>query len=182
MSNWTSADLDAYEQTQLAKRLDAQNVVKAKRLVDAAVDMFSDKKPAAPKPRKATKQNPEYQIQAAFVLQMAHRYPGIMVFSDTAAHIGKTMFQQIRANKLQSEIAKDWPDVFVAQPSGDYAGLFLEFKAKSPYLKDGVTLSSDKHIRAQAATMDRLRERGYFCAFVWEVSQAVNLTYKYLNL
>lgn len=113
---------------------------------------------------------------------MADKYPLVMVFSDTAAHIGKTMFQQIRANKLQSAIAKDWPDVFVAHPSGDYAGLFLEFKAKSPYLKDGVTLSSDKHIRDQAATMDRLRERGYFCAFVWEVGQAFNLTNKYLNL
>jgi len=161
MSNfkgWTSENFAQLQQVQLAKRIDAQQ--------------------AKPKERK---QNPEYQIQADYVLQMEQRHPLIMVFSDTAAHIGKTMFQQIRANKLQSTIAKDWPDVFVAQPSGDYAGLFLEFKAKSPYLKDGVTLSSDKHIRAQAATMDRLRERGYFCAFVWEVSQAVNLTNKYLN-
>lgn len=174
MSNfkgWTSEALETFEQAQLAKRLDAGQKMN-----------HPERQSAQAKPTKTKKQNPEYQIQAAFVLQMAHRYPGIMVFSDTAAHIGKTMFQQIRANKLQSEIAKDWPDVFVAQPSGDYAGLFLEFKAKSPYLKDGVTLSSDKHIRAQAATMDRLRERGYFCAFVWEVSQAVNLTYKYLNL
>lgn len=131
---------------------------------------------------KSRKKNPEYQIQADYVRLMAEKYPLVMVFSDTAAHIGKTMFQQIRANKLQSEIAKDWPDVFVAQPSGDYAGLFLEFKAKSPYLKDGVALSSDKHIRAQAATMGRLRERGYFCAFVWTVEMGMELTEKYLSM
>lgn len=132
------------------------------------------------KPSKR-KKNPEYEIQAEYVAKMSDRYPLVMVFSDTAAHIGKTMFQQIRANKLQSEISKDWPDVFVAQPSGIYAGLFLEFKAKSPYLKDGVTLSSDKHIQAQAETMQRLRERGYFCAFTWEVEQALKITDEYLK-
>lgn len=165
---------EAFENAQLERRIKALN--RARENAEKA------EKARANVERRKRKENPEYQIQADYVLQMAHRYPAVMVFSDTAAHIGKTMFQQIRANKLQSEIAKDWPDVFVAQPSGDYAGLFLEFKAKTPYLKDGVTLSSDKHIRNQAATMDRLRERGYFCAFVWEVSQAFNLTNKYLSL
>jgi threonine synthase len=132
------------------------------------------------KPSKR-KKNPEYDIQAEYVAKMADKYPLVMVFSDTAAHIGKSMFQQIRANKLQSKISKDWPDVFVAQPSGIFAGLFLEFKAKSPYLKDGVTLSSDKHIQAQAATMQRLRERGYFCAFAWTVGGAMVITEIYLT-
>ena len=136
-------------------------------------------KPTA-KPSKR-KKNPEYQIQSEYVARMALVHPLVMVFSDTAAHIFKTKMQQIRANKLQSEISKDWPDVFVAQPSGIYCGLFLEFKAKSPYLKDGLTLSSDKHIQAQAATMQRLRERGYFCAFTWDVDQALKITDEYLK-
>lgn len=127
------------------------------------------------------KQSPEYDIQAAYVHAMAYKYPAVMVFSDTAAHIRKTMFQQIRANKLQSALSKDWPDCFVAQPSGEYAGLFIEFKAKTPYLKDGKTLSKDAHIQAQAATMQRLRERGYFCAFAWSVEQSLQITDDYLN-
>lgn len=160
--NWTQSDIDALNNRRLKARLDAQ--------------------PVQPKPKqKRTKKNPEYDIQADFVAKMQSIYPLVMVFSDTAAHIGKTMFQQIRANKLQSEISKDWPDVFVAQPSGEYAGLFLEFKSKSPYLKDGVTLSSDKHIQAQAATMQRLRERGYFCAFVWSVEHALSVVEKYFH-
>lgn len=170
--------LEAFEQEQLARRLEKSEIIRKETPGGTEITMV---KVRPGKPRKTSKQNPEYQIQAEFVAKMANRHPGVMVFSDTAAHIGKTMFQQIRANKLQSEIAKDWPDVFVAQPSGDYAGLFLEFKAKTPYLKDSVTLSSDKHIRAQAATMDRLRERGFFCAFVWDVSQAITITDKYLN-
>ena len=127
------------------------------------------------------KKNPEYDIQAEYVAKMADKYPFVMVFSDTAAHIGKTMFQQIRANKLQSEISKDWPDVFVAETSGIYSGLFLEFKAKSPFLKDGVTLSADKHIQAQAATMQRLRQRGYYASFVWTVEDAMSITKTYLE-
>jgi len=127
------------------------------------------------------KQNPEYAIQCAFVQEMAYRQPLVMVFSDTAAHIKKTMIQQIRANKLQSDISRDWPDTFIAQPSGDYAGLFLEFKAKTPYLKDGKTLNADKHIQAQEACMRRLRERGYAACFVWTVEQAINVTLSYLE-
>lgn len=137
------------------------------------------KQTARPSKRK---KNPEYDIQSDYVKEMEGRHPLVMVFSDTAAHIGKTMFQQVRANKLQSKISKDWPDVFVAQPSGIYSGLFLEFKSKSPYLKDGVTLSSDRHIQAQAATLQRLRERGYFCAFTWDVGQALKITEDYLKM
>ncbi len=113
--------------------------------------------------------------------EMAYRYPLVMVFSDTAAHIKKTMRQQMRANNLQSDISRDWPDTFIAQPSGDYAGLFLEFKAKTPYLKDGVTLSADKHIQAQEACMQRLRERGYAARFVWTVEQAILIVGQYLR-
>lgn len=127
------------------------------------------------------KNQPEYAIQAAFVREMAYRHPNIMVFSDTAAHIKKTMFQQVRANKLQSQLSKNWPDVFVAQPSGDYAGLFLEFKAQSPYLKDGVTLKKNPHNEAQEMTMYRLMTNGYRCAFVWTVEMAMHKVEAYLN-
>ena len=127
------------------------------------------------------KQNPEYEIQAAYVREMAYTYPKVMVFSDTAAHIRKTMFQQVRANKLQSQLSKNWPDCFIAQPSGQYGGMFIEFKSKSPYLKDGVTLSKDAHIQAQAETMQHLRDRGYYCIFAWSVEQAIDETQKYLN-
>jgi predicted glycosyltransferase len=128
-----------------------------------------------------SKQNPEYHIQAAFVREMELRQPRIMVFSDTAAHIGKTMFQQMRANKLQSTISKAWPDVFVAQPTPQYAGLFLEFKSETPYLKDGKTLKKNDHIRDQEACMQRLRERGYAARFVWSKEQAIEVFYRYIE-
>jgi hypothetical protein len=134
---------------------------------------------AKPKTRKA---NPEYKIQAAFVREMQIRYPAVMVQSDTAAHIGKTMRQQMRANLLSTP-GERWPDIFIAQPSGEYAGMYIEFKAESPYKKDGATLLKNEHIEAQAATMQRLRERGYFVPdFVWSVEMAMRHVEWYLNL
>lgn len=130
------------------------------------------------KPSK--KAQPEYKIQAEFVRAMALKFPGVMVFSDCAAHIKKTMIQQKRANALSTPGEK-WPDVFVAQPSGDYAGLYLEFKAESPYKKNGDGLLANPHIEAQAATMDKLRERGYSCHFVWDSCQAIQVVKSYLE-
>lgn len=136
-------------------------------------------KTAAKPPVK--KAQPEYKIQAAFVREMSVRYPEIMVFSDCAAHIKKTLFQQQRANALSTPGEK-WPDVLIAQPSGEYAGMWLEFKAESPYKKDGVTLLKNEHIEAQAATMGRLFNRGYQAHFVWTVEMAIEKVKWYLNL
>ena len=133
------------------------------------------KKPAK---RKA---NPEYGMQAAFVREMTLKYPDVLVFSDTAAHIGKTKLQQVRANRLSS-VGEKWPDVFVAQPSGEFCGLYLEFKAECPYKIDGKTLYKNPHIQAQAATMAKLRAKGYACFFVWSVEMALEIADRYLDV
>ena len=125
------------------------------------------------------KNQPEYKLQAAFVRWMTLQHKNILVFSDTAAHIGKTVIQQRRANALQTPGVK-WPDVFVAQPSGDYAGLYLEFKASSPFKKDG-TLLKNEHNEAQADTTEWLTAAGYKCDFVWEFHQAINIVNDYLS-
>ena len=132
-------------------------------------------------PEGQRKKNPEYRIQADFVKLMNARRPEVLVFSDTAAHIKKTKIQQMRANALSSPREK-WPDVFIAQPSGDYAGFWIEFKADSPFKKDGVTLLKNDHIEAQAATMERLRSKGYKCEFAWSAEMAFEMVEAYLNL
>jgi len=185
--NWTSEQYEAFKQKQIEKRLEAAEWKQvAKKLLSAG----KRGRPPGVKEAKADcgvlsksqirKQNPEYKIQAAYVRTMNTRHPDILVFSDCAAHIKKTKFQQMRANALSSPREK-WPDVFVAQPSGDYAGLYLEFKAETPYKVDGVTLKKNEHNEAQAATMARLTSKGYLCYFVWTVEQAIEITEKYLN-
>lgn len=138
--------------------------------------------PVAPSELKPTKQKaqPEYQIQVAFVREMSVRYPTVLVFSDTAAHIKKTQIQQVRANALSSPKEKQ-PDVFIAKPCGGFHGIYFEFKTETPYLKDGVTLKKNPHIEAQARTMAKLRKEGYFCSFVWSAEMAVGIFEKLLK-
>jgi hypothetical protein len=139
-------------------------------------------KPAQAAKHKRRKQNPEYEMQAAFVRAMSVKYPNLMVYSDTAAHIGKSLLQQMRANRLSS-VGEKWPDVFIAQMCGGFGGMYIEFKAESPYKKDGVTLLKNPHIEAQAETMKRLRERGYYVPdFVWSLETAMKEVDWYLNL
>lgn len=161
MKDWTRADIEA---------LQAKNFLE---IVSKEAKTVCKKTPT----RKA---QPEYKIQAAFVKLMAQRHPTVLVFSDTAAHIKKTQIQQVRANALSSPNEKQ-PDVFIAKPCGKYHGVFFEFKAESPYLKDGVTLKKNPHVEAQAATMAKLEKEGYFCAFVWSAEMAVGVFEKLLK-
>ena len=126
------------------------------------------------------KQQPEYALQCAFVAYCARQYPELIVFSDTAAHIPKTVKQQLRANKLQS--CGKWPDLFIAQPSGEYCGLFMEFKAESPFYKkkDGVLKQVERN-EGQHDTMLRLRSKGYAALFVWELPQCIAVLNNYLD-
>lgn len=168
---------------QMQDRVNASNLRSKQRSPETAatVGESPEREIGAATGRPKRKKNPEYNIQKDFVQEMGRRYPGVLVFSDAAAHVAKSMIQQVRANALQSKGQK-WPDVIIFQPSGDYAGLLLECKAETPYKADGVTLKKSDHVEAQAATMQRLRERGYYCDFFWSVEQGMEIAEKYLNI
>ena len=177
MKDWTTGTAEkAQAKINGSNLLHTERTTKAATTVDKRLDRGAWERLDVPQRKK----NPEYNIQKEFVQRMFKKYPHILVFSDAAAHVAKSMIQQVRANALQSPRQK-WPDVFVAQTSGDYAGLFLEFKAETPYKVDGVTLKKSDHVEAQAKTMQCLRDKGYFCDFVWTAEMAMEITEKYLN-
>ena len=149
----------------------------------ATIGANGERKAGAAMGKPKRKKNTEYDMQREYKNRMSVKYPEVLVYADTDAYTKKTMFQQVRANALKTKGEK-WPDTFVMQPSGEYGALLLEFKTETPYKMDGVTLkkTKDDHTEKQAATMQRLRERGYFCDFVWSVEMAMELTDKYLNL
>ena len=181
MSSWTQADVDRHiGKQEAAKRIESPHTEHSPKTA-TTVGAKAEGNAGAATAQPQRKKNPEYNIQKEFVQRMFKKYPHVMIFSDAAAHVAKSMIQQVRANALQSPGQK-WPDVFVAQPSGDYAGLFLEFKAETPYKIDGVILKKSDHVEAQAATMERLRDKGYFCDFVWTVEDALRIVEKYLDL
>ena len=178
MSNFSGWDSDSV--AKFAKRSNLRSK-RGKPKTAVPVAENSERASGAARAQPKRKKNTEYEIQKAFVKKMGEKYPHILVFSDAAAHVAKSMIQQVRANALQSKGMK-WPDCFIAQPSGEYAGMFLECKAESPYYKDKPwMLKSNDHSQAQAETMVRLSERGYYCLFFWSVEQGMEIVEKYLN-
>jgi hypothetical protein len=92
------------------------------------------------------------------------QYPGILFRTDYAAGMKLSMFQAVAHKKLQA--GRAWPDLFIAQPRGEYHGCFIELKKAGTviFLKNG-QMTSDPHIREQAQTLARLRDLGYFAEF-----------------
>lgn len=143
-------------------------------------------KPATEKPNREAKppkgkQQPEYRLQVQFAKWLQWKYPDVLFSSDTVAQIKLTFPQQGRNKAIQKEGFK-WPDIFIAEMRGGYGGLFFELKAETPYLKDGVTLKKNEHVEAQAACMETLRGKGYYCAFAWDIDQLVAIFENYMNL
>ena len=128
----------------------------------------------------------EYDLQKSICKYLDSQYPKVLYMSDTIASCKLTLPQATRNKAIQKEGFK-CPDliIFKQKLTHDfrvrYSGLFIELKIESPYLKDGLSLKSDKHIQGQAETMNKLYAEGYSCHFAWSFSQAKGIIDDYLK-
>ncbi len=123
----------------------------------------------------------EQNLHSKVAWYIRHQYPDIIFRTDFAAGIKMTMGQAIKHKTLQS--GKAYPDLFIAYPTEEYHGLFIELKADNAkvYLKDG-TISKEKHIQEQEAMLERLRGLGYRASFAKGFDQAKELIDDYIGL
>ncbi len=120
----------------------------------------------------------EMDLQISVCKWLKYQYPKV-IFSSDESGVNKSKASAGMATVLRS--GSKLPDMFIAEPKGIYHGLYLEFKKKSPYLKDNYTLSSDKHIQAQSFMLTRLEEKLYFARFVWTFEEAKRLIDLYMR-
>jgi len=74
-----------------------------------------------------------------------------------------------------------WPDMFIAEPRGKYAGLFIELKRSlDDYKTRSGKLRKTQHIQEQAQVLDQLRQRGYRAEFA-TYDEALLLINEYLE-
>ena len=73
------------------------------------------------------------------------------------------------------------PDLFIAEPRGGYAGLFIEIKREETviFTKEG-KLYKDEHLKEQAKTLDRLMHKGYASYFAVGVKMASDIIDEYM--
>lgn len=111
---------------------------------------------------------------------LRHQYPQVIFRTDFSAGARMTMGQAVKHKRLQSDRA--YPDLFIAYPTEEYHGLFIELKADgvTVYKKNG-ELTSNPHIKEQEAMLERLRGLGYRASFAKGFKEAKELIDDYLK-
>lgn len=125
-----------------------------------------------PNSNRGTAKQRERILQRSLTAWMTREYPGIDFYNDWAS--GAYLTQGQNAARMSLASRNGWVDLFIAEPSRGFHGLFLELKKEGvkPYLKDGVTLRKDPKIISEAAFLTRQRKKGYCALFACGLEDA----------
>lgn len=122
----------------------------------------------------------EKKVHKAIVEYVRLQYPKVMFNTDMSG-IKLTIGQAKQAKGLRNP-SSGWPDIFIAEPRGKYAGLFIEVKddEASVYKKNGSP--ANKHITNQLEVVFNLNNRGYDAYLCIGFDEAKEVIDHYLNL
>lgn len=135
------------------------------------------------KPRRVTNKvnvAAEKNIHRQVCEYLRQSYPGV-IFSTDGSGVRMSKTQAIEQSFLRS--GRGYPDLFIATPRNGFHGLFLELKADGTriMLKNGA-MTIDKHIREQAAVLEKLRSECYYAEFAIGYKAAEQIIDWYLGL
>lgn len=117
-----------------------------------------------------SKNQPEYELQAAVAEYLRTVYPKVKFLSDVRASLKLTIPQQVRAKRIQADNFA-CPDMVIFAVNKGHSGMFLEFKAENPFKKNG-DLKSGDHLFRQAFALVELKHQGYHAEFYWTFEAA----------
>lgn len=122
----------------------------------------------------------EKNVQKAVSTWLKFQYPNVQFRVDYAAGLRMTIGQA----KIQAALQKSraWPDLFIAEPRGRYAGLFIELKVDwdEVYTKSG-SIRQEKHIQEQFKLLQELNKRGYLAQFGCGFGDTIQSIREYLS-
>lgn len=89
------------------------------------------------------------------------QYPTVIFRFDLGADLKLTIGQAVRNKKINNR--RGYPDLFIAEPKGGYAGMYLELKKdyQTVFKQDG-TLRKDEHLKEQKDMLEQLENKGYY--------------------
>jgi hypothetical protein len=131
------------------------------------------------KVKKTHKGSPEYDLCVQVSNYLKETYPDVLFHFDIAGlHLTKT--QRGKLKVIQGD--RGWPDLFLAAPRGNYAGLFIELKIETPWRIDGtIKASPNNHLKEQEQCLKELEMHGYLTYFAWDLSQIKLIIDEYLK-
>ena len=120
----------------------------------------------------------ELQKQVAIYIRM--QYPDVIFHSDFGSGVKLTPWQA-RMQKMQNGGRRAWPDMMIAEPIGNYHGLFIELKRDGARLKKQNGEWASSHIAEQNIMLNELSNKGYKAEFAIGFEQALDLIDDYLG-
>jgi len=121
----------------------------------------------------------ESVVAEKVALYLQYRYPDVIYRFDLAADLKLTIGQARRHKRMHPK--RGYADLFIAEPRGGYAGLFIELKATDIYKKDG-NLKANPHVAEQAKMLSALAQRGYKAVFAVGFTEAQAVIDEYMVL
>ena len=87
----------------------------------------------------------EHDIYKMIADYLRYQYPTVIYRFDLAADLKLTMGQASKHKRLQRY--RGYPDLFIAEPSGAYHGLYLEIKKDGVriFKQDGTLVSDERY-------------------------------------
>lgn len=108
----------------------------------------------------------EHDIQASCVKWFRLQYPKALIWATpNGGERNKIVAARLKAEGVLAGV----PDLFIAEPSGYYHGLFIEMKAGRNNLRT-----------EQLEMMNRLRDSGYKCVVCWTFDEFMRAVNNYL--
>ena len=122
---------------------------------------------------------PEFEIYTLIAQYLQVRHPNILYRFDLAADMKLTPGQARRHKELHPH--RGYPDFFLAKPTRQYSGLFLEIKRDGTRLKKRNGEWASEHIAEQAEVLQKLRENRYKAEFAVGYDEVIKLIDEYLG-
>ena len=129
--------------------------------------------------KSKTKRRTEQDTHREICSYIKFKYPDVVFMSDGS---GLKLPLGLAKKYAALKSSRGIPDLFIAQPKGKYAGLFLEIKREGEviFTKDG-ELYKNEHLYEQAKVLDALKHKGYASYFVVGVEMATDLIDQYMT-
>jgi len=101
------------------------------------------------------------------------QYPDVLFNSDLSGSMKLTIGQAKALKYLRSN--RGWPDIFIAEPRGGFAGFFLELKREG-------NVANTLHVKEQKEMIQRLTDKGYFAFMAAGFDEAKKVIDAYMKL
>lgn len=125
------------------------------------------------------KAQPEYELQKAVCQYLELQYPDVL-FVSTGIPFNLRPQQGARIKAINKSGFK-CPDLLILAARLGHCGLLLELKAKDIYTKDGKRLLKSDHVDAQAESILRLLNDGFYASFAVGCDEAKRIIDWYLK-